>query len=193
MPRLQELFKNFVSIFFRIFIFAAVLARPKERYWCHLQEVSCWLLQWWIFVKRVYTLPTRQQGSGRGHLCSQLRLWCWGAVQHNWQLDAFQNSCWFTRFDSFHEAADLEGMLSCMLCILHVFFASHPGNVDVQLTRLCWMACAWIAWNVAWSVPLWGPRFAQPRHFQGLPVWTIRAEPINASQQTDAMPHRLLD
>ena len=24
---------------------------------------------------------------------------------------------------------------------------------------------------------------------RGLPVWTMRAEPINASQQTDAMPH----
>ena len=72
-------------------------------------------------------------------------------------------------------------------------FLRCPGNVDVQLTRLCWMACAWIARNVVWSVPLWGPRFAQPRRFQGLPVWAIRAEPINASQQTDAMPHVPLD
>ena len=55
------------------------------------------------------------------------------------------------------------------------------------------MACAWIAWNVVWNVPLWGPRFTQPRRFQGLPVWAMRAEPTNASQQTDAMPHRLLD
>ena len=74
-----------------------------------------------------------------------------------------------------------------------MFFLSCPGNVDVQLTRLCWMACAWIAWNVVWNVPLWGPRFVQPRRFQGLPVWTIRAEPTNVWKQTDAMPHKLLD
>ena len=74
-----------------------------------------------------------------------------------------------------------------------MFFLSCSGNVDVQLTRLCWMECAWIAWNVVWSVPLWVPRFAQPRRFQGLPVWAMRAEPINASQQTDAMPRMLLD
>ena len=77
-----------------------------------------------------------------------------------------------------------------MLCIS---FLSCPGNVDVQLTRLCWMACAWIAWNVVWNVPLWGPRFAQPRRFRGLPVWAIRAEPTNVWQQTDAMPRMPLD
>ena len=188
MPRLQSAF--FHSDLLRIFILSASLAHPKEGHWCHLREVSCWLLQWWIFFKRVYTLPTRQQGSGRGHLCPQLRLWCWGAVQHSWQLEAFQNSFWFTSFDSLNEAADLEGILTCMLSMC---FLSHPGNVDVQLTRLCWMARAWIAWNVVWNVPLWGPRFAQPRRFQGLPVWTMRAEPTIASQQTDAMPHMSLD
>ena len=55
------------------------------------------------------------------------------------------------------------------------------------------MACAWIAWNVVWNVPLWGPRFVQPRRFQGLPVWAMRAEPTNVWKQTDAMPHRRLD
>ena len=79
--------------------------------------------------------------------------------------------------------------VACSPCV----FLSCPGNVDVQLTRLCWMACAWIAWNVVWSVPPWGPRFTQPRRFQGLPVWAMRAEPTNASQQTDAMPHMPLD
>ena len=97
-------------------------------------------------------------------------------VHKFWQ---FSWSSWFGRHANLHA--------------LHFFFVSHPGNVDVQLTRLCWMARAWIAWNVAWSVPLRGRRFAQPRRFQGLPVWTMRAEPTNASQQTDAMPHVPLD
>ena len=100
-------------------------------------------------------------------------------VHKLWQ---FSWSLWFGRHANLHALHS-----QC------VFFLSHPGNVDVQLTRLCWMARAWIAWNVVWSVPPSDPRFTQPRRFQGLPVCAMRAEPINASQQTDAMPHRPLD
>ena len=123
----------FHSDLLRISIFLLYLHTPKEGYWCHLRDVSCWLLQWWLFVKRVYTLPTRQQGSGRGHLCPRLRLWCWGAVQHNWQLEAFQNSCSFARFDSFHEAGDLEVVLSCMLCIS--FFFESPRKCGCPIDK----------------------------------------------------------